>query len=293
MSKLVWTNLSFDGIRDVKAGTSGSGAVSWHEAYHRTRTPGAQSGKPYHSGVIPAFTDNAYNAKGTATGPVGSQTVTPTNTDPASMRDFANTACITTAAARTTSVSYSSFKGSSTATRSWYGWGTAGGWQAATNGEISSASGSLKDGTSTYTTAAWPLSSSNSQPSGSNWDGNKWLSGVITSSYTPGINPTVYSTYLIFEGAGANTTDTDWSNFFWTKGVAGGIGAYILNIGGTNYPQPASFTPNAYNFQRTNSNFNLSSTATTTYSRVRVAWNYGAQVASGTTNGSKSYISFT
>lgn len=156
MSKLVWTNLSFDGIRDVKAGTSGSGAVSWHDAYHRPRTPGAQSGNPFFPGSTPAYTDNAYEAKGTATGPVGSQTVTSTNTDQASMRDFANTACITTAAARTTTVTYSNFKGSSTATKSWYGWGTAGGWQAATNGDISSASGSLKDGDSTYTTAAWP-----------------------------------------------------------------------------------------------------------------------------------------
>jgi len=293
MSKLVWTNLSFDGIRDIKAGTSGSGAVSWHDAVHRTRTPGAQSGNPFFPGVTPAYTDNAYEAKGTATGPVGSQTLAFTNTDQASMRDFANTACITTADARTTSVSYSTFKGSSSATKSWYGWGTAGGWQAASNGAITTASGSLKDGDNTYTTSPWPLSSSNSQPSGNNWDANKWLSAVITSTYTPGLSAAVTSTILVFEGTGANTTDTDWSNFFWSRGVSSGTGAFILNLGGTPFPQPASFNPNAFNFQRTNTNFNLSSTAITSYSRVKVAWNYGALIASGVSNGTKSYISFT
>ena len=294
MSKLVWTNLSFDGIRDVKAGTSGSGAVSWQDQFQRTRTPGTQSGNPFFPGVVPAYTDNAYEAKGTATGPVGSQTTTSTNTDQSSMRDFANTVCITTAAARTTTVSYSTFKGSSNVTRSWYGWGTAGGWQAATDGDISTASGSLKDGTNTYTTQPWPLSSSNSQPSGNNWDGNKWLAAAVTSSYTAGLNPTVFSTMLVFEGSGANTTDTDWSNFFWSDGAVFATGAFELNIGGTIYPQPATFRPNAFNFQRTNTNFNLSSTALSLYSRVRVSWSYGSPAfTAGTVSGTKSYISFT
>jgi len=293
MSKLVWTNLSFDGIRDVKNGTSGSGAVSWHDSFHRSRTPGATSGNPFFPGATPAYTDNAYEAKGTATGPVGSQTTTSTNTDQASMRDFANTVCITTADARTTTESYTSFKGSASATRSWYGWGTAGGWQAATGGDITTASGSLKDGDNTYTTQPWPLTSSTSQPSGNNWDGNKYLSAVVTSTWTPGAGTANTATMLVFEGAGANTTDTDWANFFWTKGVASGLGAFEIVIGGTTFPQPATFRPNAFNFQRTNTNFNLTSTALSTYSRVRVLWSYGAILASGVSNGDKSYISFT
>lgn len=293
MSKLVWTNLSFDGIRDVKAGTSGSGAVSWHDQFHRTRTPGEQSGNPFFPGVTPAYTDNAYNGKGTATGPVGSQTATSTNTDQASMRDFANMACITTAAARTTTVSYTTFKGSSNATRSWYGWGTAGGWQAATGGDITTASGSLKDGDNTYTTQPWPLTSSTSKPSGNNWDGNKYLSAVVTSTYTPGLGSTVFSTMLVFEGAGAQTSDTDWSNFLWTNGEQFASGAFNINIGGTNYLQPASFRPNAYHFQRTNTNFNLSSSPFSTFNRVRYNWTYGGPAfTAGTIAGDKSYISF-
>lgn len=294
MSKLVWTNLSFDGIRDVKAGTSGSGAVSWHEQFQRLRTPGEQSGNPFFPGVTPAYTDNAYNAKGTATGPIGSQTATNTNTDQASMRDFANMACITTAAARTTSVSYTTFKGSSTATRSWYGWGTAGGWQAATGGDISSASGSLKDGDNTYTTAPWPLTSSTNQPSGNNWDGNKYLSAAVASTYTAGLSPTVNSIMLVFEGAGAQTTDTDWTSFLWSDGVANALGAYNLVFNGQTFPQPASFYPNAYHFQRYNTNFNLSGSAFSTFNRVRYSWNYGGPpFTSGTVAGAKSYISFT
>lgn len=274
MSKLVWTNLSFDGIRDLDPATPSTGAVSWHDNTLRTRTPGHQSGTPVYPGSAPGgvpYTDNAYDAKGTTSGPVGNQTATRTNIEQSNMRDFANTVVID-CADRTSSQTYSTLKGSSTTTRYWRGWGTAGGWQAASGNVFATTAGTLKNGDSSYTSSAFPLSSSNSQPSGSNWDGNKWLSAAISSTYTAGGTST-NNFYLVFEGSGASTTDTDWTSAY-AKLVNSdtALGAFTIDIGGGPILIPASFNHSSYFFDRTSTDVFRNPSVTFTYNRVVYSW---------------------
>ena len=94
-----------------------------------------------------------------------------------------------------------------------FGWGTAGGVQAATGGEVTNAQGSLWDGTNVYTTSAKPLSGLGSQ-----FDSNKWLSfiGYQATGFT-------FTGILVFEGGGAQTNDTDWTSISFAVDATTGL----------------------------------------------------------------------
>jgi len=103
---------------------------------------------------------------------------------------------------------YTTGSGKSVTTHTLVGWGTAGGIQAASNNGTSTQIGTLYDGTSTYTTSPKPFSELNS-----NFDGNKWLSAIVVKSYSTGLLGNNFADlYICFEGSGAQTTDTDWTN---------------------------------------------------------------------------------
>ena len=88
------------------------------------------------------------------------------------------------------------------------GWGTAGGCQAASAGNLSSTQlGNLYDGTTAYTTSPKPFDQLGS------FDGNKWVSfiGHLSSG---GFSP-ILAAKICFEGSGAQTTDTDWTYFYF------------------------------------------------------------------------------
>lgn len=267
MSKLVWTNLSFDAIRDVDSETSSTGSVNFHDTEIRTRTPGNVNGTPVN---MPggAYTDNAFDAKGTDH---GDGTASRVNTDQASLRDFANTYRMTTGTDKTNSVSYTSFKGSASTTQTWRGWGTSGAWQAATNNTHTGSTGSFFDGDNTYTTSAYPLSSSNGRPGGGYWDGNKWLSGIITSYYSTGLSA-ARTLSLVFEGSGAQTTDTDFSHFYIKTLGDYAMGASTTVYNGTPISLPASFNYSAYHMERGTTDVTRQPTISTSYNRVVVKW---------------------
>lgn len=269
MSKLVWTNLTFDAMRDVDAYTPSTGSVNFHDTRIRTRTPGNVNGTPIN---MPggAYTDNAYDAKGTDN---GDGTANRVNTDQASMLDFANTYRVTSGTVKTNSISYTSFKGTANTTEYWTGWGTAGAWQAASANKHSTATGSFFDGDTTYTTTPYPLSSSNSKPSGANWDGNKWLSGVLSSFYSTGLSA-VQKIYLVFEGAGAQTTDTDFTHFFIKNMEDYQLGASTVVYNGTPISIPASYNHSAYHFERGTTDYTRVETTLSLYNRVVVRWSH-------------------
>ena len=88
------------------------------------------------------------------------------------------------------------------------GWGTVGGCQAASSGNLSTTQlGDLYDGTTHYTTSAKPFDQLGS------FDGNKWVS-FIGHLAGGGFDP-ITSTKVVFEGAGAQTTDTDWTYMYF------------------------------------------------------------------------------
>lgn len=96
----------------------------------------------------------------------------------------------------------------STTTHTLIGWGTAGGVQAASNGNLSTAQGALYDGTTAYTTSAKPFDHLDS-----GFDGNKWISFWGHLSVFSGFT-TTYTGMIVFEGSGAGTGDTDWTSCF-------------------------------------------------------------------------------
>ena len=179
MSKLVWTDLSYDGVRDI---SGDSGAVS---------TSGYAQERPRTNGSITTSSTST-----TAT------TV---------MRDWANSAVVDTSTATWTST-VPQLKGSVSISNYFYGWGTAGGIQSISQSLSSSQTGTIMTGDTNYTTSAWPLSSSTNQPSGSNWDGNKWLSCAGVHFADSAVD--TYYFKLAFEGGGAQTTDTDWDSVY-------------------------------------------------------------------------------
>lgn len=88
------------------------------------------------------------------------------------------------------------------------GWGTVGGCQGASAGGLSNTQlGYLYDGTTTYTTSAKPFDQLGS------FDGNKWVS-FIGHLTTGGFEP-ITAAKVCFEGAGAQTTDTDWDYIYF------------------------------------------------------------------------------
>ena len=111
--------------------------------------------------------------------------------------------------------SYTTGAGKSSVLHSITGWATAGGMQGATNSATSTQIGQLYDGLNTFTTSAKPLSQLGSQ-----FDGNKWISAIVVDSFTSGFS-SVSDVYIVFEGSGAQTGDTDWTRLdFKLDGVA-------------------------------------------------------------------------
>ena len=109
------------------------------------------------------------------------------------------------------SQSYNLGSGKQQVTHTMTGWATIGGMQAATANNQSNPQGQLWDGDNTYTTAAKPFSHFNSS-----FNSNKWLSAVIVDTFLSGFtNQTDF--YLVFEGSGASTSDTDWTSFRFKK----------------------------------------------------------------------------
>ena len=118
--------------------------------------------------------------------------------------DFKSSARIVqTSASRT----YTIGSGKNSVTHTMTGWATVGGMQAATANNNSGQLGNLWDGDNNYTTAAKPFSHFNS-----GFDGNKWLSAVLIDQFISGF-ATQTDFYLVFEGSGASTSDTDWTTF--------------------------------------------------------------------------------
>ena len=100
------------------------------------------------------------------------------------------------------SSSFSSTK--SSVTETYVGWGTSGGVQGASGGDLVGNQGTAYDGTSTITNTAIPFSYL-----APNADANKWLEfcGYFISTAFGA----TFSAKLVFSGSGAQTTDTDWS----------------------------------------------------------------------------------
>ena len=121
----------------------------------------------------------------------------------------------------TSSQSYTIGSGKSSVTHTMRGWGTAGGLQGATNNGYSASSiGTLWDGTTTRTNTAKPLSQL-----GSSFDGNKWLSCVMTDTSLDGSFNINIRVYIVFEGSGAQTNDTDWTTLFLSQDGEAQVGA--------------------------------------------------------------------
>lgn len=109
------------------------------------------------------------------------------------------------------SASYTIGSGKNSITHTMTGWATIGGMQAATANNSSSQSGILWDGSNSYTTSAKPFSHFNS-----GFDANKWLSAVVVDQFISGF-ATQTDFYLVFEGSGASTSDTDWTTMRFKK----------------------------------------------------------------------------
>ena len=100
---------------------------------------------------------------------------------------------------------YTTGSGKSAVSHSMTGWATVGGMQAATNNGTTQQSGILWDGDNSYTTSAKPFSHVNS-----GFNSNKWISGLLSDTFLSGFASQT-DLYLVFEGSGASTSDTDWS----------------------------------------------------------------------------------
>lgn len=104
--------------------------------------------------------------------------------------------------------SYTVGSGKSSTTHTVVGWATAGGMQGATNGASSTQIGTLYDGSTIYTSSPKPFDELNS-----GFDGNKWLCAIVVDSYNTGLLGNNFADlYICFEGGGAQTGDTDWTN---------------------------------------------------------------------------------
>ena len=102
--------------------------------------------------------------------------------------------------------SYTTGSGKSAVSHSMTGWATVGGMQAATNNGTTSQSGILWDGDNSYTTSAKPFSHVNS-----GFNSNKWISGLLSDTFLSGFASQT-DMYIVFEGSGASTSDTDWTS---------------------------------------------------------------------------------
>ena len=143
----------------------------------------------------------------------------------------------------TSSQSYTVGSGKGAVTHTMRGWGTAGGLQGATNNGYSASSiGNLFDGTTTRTNTAKPLSQLGSQ-----FDSNKWLSAFISDTFID--NSTFQVTiriYIVFEGSGAQTTDTDWTTLFLTQDGEAQVGAIDYRSAGLGHAYNRADADNIY-----------------------------------------------
>ena len=171
-------NIQADGIRDTFLNTSGNGSSS-STALGDTKIWERQPQRN------------------------GSANISTTNTSTNKYSDFGG--CMKYKA---TSQSFTIGSTKSAITNTLVGWGTVGGCQAASAGNLSSTQlGNLYDGTTAYTTSPKPFDQLGS------FDGNKWCSFIghlSTGGFTP-----IQATKICFEGGGAQTTDTDWTYFYF------------------------------------------------------------------------------
>ncbi len=141
--------------------------------------------------------------------------------------------------------SYSAGTGKSAVLHSVIGWGTAGGVQAATAGGTTTQIGQLFDGNSTFTTSPKPLSQLGSQ-----FDGNKWLSAIVADSFQVGFS-TQTDVFIVFEGSGAQTGDTDWTRLDFKLDGSDQLSDFIdyrnTGTGGTHTRTGATSVTSGYN----------------------------------------------
>ena len=105
--------------------------------------------------------------------------------------------------------SYTSSSTKTSTTRTFSGWCTLGAMQAISQSTLTSRTAQgrgVSNGDNSYTTSAMPFDTINS-----NHDGNKWISGCISKTEGDIFSGFSYNTYVVFEGAGASTSDNDWN----------------------------------------------------------------------------------
>lgn len=105
--------------------------------------------------------------------------------------------------------SYTSTSTKSSVTRTFNGWCTLGAMQAISQSTSTSRTAQgrgVSNGDNSYTTSPMPFDTINS-----NHDGNKWISGMISKTEGDLFAGYTYTTYVVFEGSGASTSDSDWN----------------------------------------------------------------------------------
>ena len=202
MSKLSNTNITWDGIGDV---------------FENHGTSGTRSGAYIVGGGNGELQDRSPRSGGSAKSSVSANTF--------SADDFKGAFRVVPG-----HQTYQTGSSKGQVNNAIFGWGTAGGVQAATSGSVTTAQGTLFDGTDAYTTSAKPLSELGSQ-----FNSNKWLSfiGYHAVGFT-------FTGIMVFEGAGAGTGDTDWTSITYAiDGTSGGADGGSV---GTQLTRSGNFT---------------------------------------------------
>lgn len=172
---------------------------------------------------------------------------------------------------------YTSSSTKSSTTRNFRGWCTQAAMYALSGNTVTSRTNQgigVSNGDNHYnSTQVMPFDSINSSH-----DGNKWLSGFITKAETSGsffTQTTTYTTYVIFEGAGASTTDTDWNTI--------SLRTYDNSSGVFNMANATSpMAPTQYSYSGGGYYINVDqdlhrSDATVTFSNSRVVYTWSNQ----------------
>ena len=189
-------NIQADGIRDTFLNTTGNGS---------TASTSLGDTKIWERQPIRNGSQNN-NAAGT------------TNTSPNQCQDFGGSFKFISQQS-----SYSVTSTKTTTTFTFTGWFTGGGLQAASDGNLAAARGTLYDGSSTFFNTAKAVDTLNGS-----LNGNKWISGIGQRHNNALLADPVYTGYIVFEGAGASTTDTDWTSLTleWDIESTGGQSLY-------------------------------------------------------------------
>lgn len=172
-------NIQADGIRDTFLNTSGNGSTA-STSLGDTKIWERQ---PIRNGS-------------TNTG------ASSTNTSPNQFQDFGGSFKFISQQS-----SYSVTSTKTTTTFTFTGWFTGGGLQAASDGNLLAARGTLYDGSSTFFNSAKAVDTLNGS-----LNGNKWISGIGQRHNNALLADPVYTGYIVFEGSGASTSDTDWTS---------------------------------------------------------------------------------